>query len=446
MTTDSDAAPEVVDLLRTLLRFDTTNRAPGDAEGELEAAGWVHGLLADAGWSPVVLAPDDTPRRTSVVVRVRGSEAGLESLLVHGHLDVVPADEREWSVDPFAGEVRDGYVVGRGATDMKDMCAAMLAVLLDWARSGQRPRRDVVMAFVADEETGGRYGAEWLVAEHPELFAGVTVAIGESGGVVEEHLDTAGKSVRLARIAAGERGTMHVTLTARGTAGHGSRPGPDNPVLTLVRVLMRIGSHRWPVHLSPVVAEQIEQTAAALGIPVDLGSDDGVDQAVAALGSAADAALFTVRASTTPTVVRAGQKVNVVPSEATAQVDVRCPPGFEHQLLATLKELCAGQVELEHDVMNFPVQSPTSGPWVEAMTGAVRAVDPSVVVVPGCLGGGTDAKAFASGLGIDCYGFAPGTLDPDGRLRAGMHGVDERVPVASLEGGVRILTHFLESV
>lgn len=435
----------MVGLLRRLITFDTTNRAPGDAEGELEAARWVAGLLTEAGWEPVLLARPDAPHRANVVVRVPGADRGLPALLVHAHLDVVPAEPEQWSVPPFAGVERDGWVWGRGAVDMKDMCAMTLAVLLEWGRSGRRPRRDVVVAFVADEETDGAYGAQWLVDEHPGLFAGVAAAVGESGGTVEEHTSRDGRPVRLARVAAGERGTMHLRLTATGTSGHGSRPHDDNPVLTLVDALHRLGHHRWPVHLSDLVRAQLEQTAAALGHEVDLSDEAGVERAVADLAGAAEVARFTVRASTTPTVVGAGYKVNVIPGSATAEVDVRCPPGYQEQLLARLPDLLGDRVEVHHSVFNPPVEAPVDSPWFAAAAAAVRAEVPDAVVVPACLGGGTDAKAF-SGLGIACYGFAPLTPDPAGRTVAGVHGVDERVPVASLRGGLRILTRFLDTV
>ncbi|VXC56516.1 conserved hypothetical protein [Aeromicrobium sp. 9AM] len=436
---------DVVSLLQTLVRHDTTNRAPGDAEGELAAATWIHDLLAEAGLEPVLLARDDAPHRANVVVRVPGTDPSLDGLLVHAHLDVVPAEPEQWSFDPFGGDVVDGYVTGRGAMDMKDMCAMTLSVLLDWAASGERPRRDVVVAFVADEETDGAYGAQWLVEAHPELFAGVTVGIGESGGVVESHVGADGSPVRLARIAAGERGTLHLRLTATGTSGHASRPTEGGAVLALVDALHRIGHHDWPLHVSPLVRAQLEQTAAALGHKADLTTDDGVMRTIAELGDAADVAMFTVRASTTPTVVRAGYKVNVIPGVAEAEIDVRCPPGFEDELLAALPALVGDGVAFEHSVREPSVQAPIDGPWFEAMVASVQHVDPSAVVVPGCLGGGTDAKAFSL-LGIACYGFAPATVDPDGRRRSGIHGVDERVPVSSLLGGREILGHFLATV
>lgn len=437
--------PNVVSVLQTLLRFDTTNRAPGDAEGELPAAQWIYGQLADAGYQPRLLAREDAPHRANVVVRVSGADPSLEGLLVHAHLDVVPAEPEQWSFDPFGGDVVDGCVRGRGATDMKDMCAMTLTVLLDWAATGEGPRRDVVVAFVADEETDGAFGARWLVGARPELFAGVTVGIGESGGVVEEHISAAGEPVRLARIAAGERGTMHLRLTATGSSGHGSRPVEGGAVLALIDALQRIGHHAWPLHVSALVRAQLEQTAAALGLKADLTTDDGVLHTIAELGDAADAAAFTIRASTTPTVVRAGYKVNVIPGLAEAEIDVRCPPGFEEELCAALPALVGDDVAFEHTVREPPVQAPVDNAWFEAMAASIRHADPRTVVVPGCLGGGTDAKAFSS-LGIACYGFAPATVDPEGRRRSGIHGIDERVPVASLEGGLQILAHFLETV
>lgn len=436
---------DVVSVLQTLLRFDTTNRGPGDAEGELAAATWIRDRLVEAGFAPILLARDDAPHRANVVVRIAGTEPGLEGLLVHAHLDVVPAEPDQWSFDPFGGEIVDGYVTGRGATDMKDMCAMTLSVLLDWAATGERPRRDVVVAFVADEETDGAYGAQWLVDHHPELFAGVTVGIGESGGVVERHVGSDGRPVRLARIAAGERGTMHIRLTATGTSGHASRPTGGSALLALVDAMQRIGHHPWPLHVSPLVRAEIEQAATALGVSHDLSTDDGVLRAIDGLGEAAGAAVFTIRASTTPTVVRAGYKVNVIPGIAEGEIDIRCPVGYEDALLGALPALVGDAVTFEHIVREPPVEAPVDGPFFDAMIASIHHEDPEAVVIPGCLGGGTDAKAFSC-LGIVGYGFAPATLDPDGRRRSGIHGVDERTPVSSLEGGRRILAHFLRTV
>src|SRR5436190_3720375 len=244
--------PKVVDLLVQLIRFDTTSWGPGRSAGERPAAEWVVDQLEAVGWSPQVLAPDDAPDRASVVLRIPGMRRDLPGILVHGHLDVVPAAPDDWSVDPFEGAVEGGYVWGRGAADMKDMCAMTLATVQRWGRENVRPERDVVVAFLADEEAGGRYGSRWVVNSHPELFAGVEAAIGESGGMFRwlRHGD---RSARCYPVGTAERGSMHLRLTARGAAGHGSRPGPSTAVSVLVAAVHRFAHHPWPIHLSPPV-------------------------------------------------------------------------------------------------------------------------------------------------------------------------------------------------
>jgi acetylornithine deacetylase/succinyl-diaminopimelate desuccinylase-like protein len=441
MTDPARDEPEVVDALAHLIRFDTTNWGRGRSAGEREAAEWVAGRLADVGWAPAVLAREDAPDRANVVLRIPGMRRDLPALLVHGHLDVVPAAADDWTVDPFGGLVADGYVWGRGAADMKDMCAMTLTTVERWARSGVRPQRDVVVAFVADEEAGGRYGAHWLVRAHPELFDGVAAGISESGGMFRwlRHGD---RSVRCYPVGTAERGSMHMRLTARGASGHASRPGPTTAVSLLLDVLHRLSHHRWPIHLSPPVRAQLAGTAEALGLVVDLDTEAGVEACLDQLGHAADVARFTVRASSTPTMLSAGYKVNVIPGTATAEVDVRCPPGFAEQLEATLLELVGDQVELEFTSHSMPISAPMDGPWFQAIRDAVGRADPEAVVIPYCMGGGTDAKAFAR-LGIAGYGFAPLGEDPEGRIREGVHGIDERVPVASVLWGARVLDDFL---
>jgi len=440
---------EVVRLLQEMIRFDTTNWGHGRSHPEAGLAGWVADRLREAGWEPRVLARPDAPERANVVLRVPGADRSAAGLVVHAHLDVVPAEAAHWSVDPFAGTVADGYVYGRGAHDMKDMAAMLLATLLHWGRTGERPARDVVVAFVADEEDRGELGAEWLVAEHPELFAGTAAAIGESGGefrlVPRVPGGAAGPDVRCYPVAAAERGTMHLRLSATGTAGHASRPGEDNPVTLLVDALHRFAHHRWPLHLSSVVRAQLATLADALGLPVDLDTDEGVEAAIAVLGEAAEPARFTSRASTTPTLVQAGYKVNVIPGVATAEVDVRCPPGFDEELLAALPALVGDRVTSAFTSFQRPVAAPVDSPWFAAIRDAVLRADPAATVVPTCMAGGTDAKAFAT-LGLQCYGFSPLGEDPDGRRAGGVHGVDERVPVASLVWGAAVLHDLLSTV
>jgi acetylornithine deacetylase/succinyl-diaminopimelate desuccinylase-like protein len=441
---DRDHPSEVVDLLARLIRFDTTNWGHGRSAGERPAAEWVADQLESVGWLPQLLAPDGAPDRGSVVLRIPGMRRDLPAILVHGHLDVVPAAPDDWSVDPFGGVVEDGYVWGRGAADMKDMCAMTLGTVRRWARKDVRPERDVVVAFLADEEAGGRYGSRWLVRSHPELFAGVEAAIGESGGMFRwlRHGD---RSARCYPVGTAERGSMHLRLTARGAAGHGSRPASTTAVSALVDAVHRFVHHRWPIHLSPPVRAQLEGTAEALGLTVDLDTDAGVEACLDLLGHAADVAKFTVRASTTPTMLAAGYKVNVIPGTATAEIDVRCPPGYADQLEAALPGLIGDEVEFEFTSHTLPISAPMDGPWFEAIRDAVGRADPEAVVLPYCMGGGTDAKAFAQ-LGIAGYGFAPLGEDPQGRIRQGVHGIDERVPVASLLWGAEVLDDFLRRV
>jgi acetylornithine deacetylase/succinyl-diaminopimelate desuccinylase-like protein len=339
-------------------------------------------------------------------------------------------------VPPFAGEIADGCVWGRGAVDMKDMCAMVLTVVREWARTGRRPARDVVLAFVADEEDTAADGAAWLVAEHADQFTGCAAAIGESGGFTHHVGD-----VRLYPVATAERGTAHLKLVAHGRAGHASRRNGDNPVTRLVTALSRLAGHRWPVHLTPAVEAFLTDTGHALGVPVDLSDVDGM---LDRIGAAAALAENTVRASVTPTVLRAGYKVNVIPATAQAQVDVRTLPGIEDDVLAAVDELLGEGIGREFVAHETPAQSPIESPWFTAMGDALRAEDPKAVVVPYCMGGGTDAKSFRR-LGMDCYGFAPLWIPAGFPYRAMPHGVDERVPIAGLGFGVRVLDRFLSA-
>ncbi|GLZ37193.1 M20/M25/M40 family metallo-hydrolase [Actinokineospora sp. NBRC 105648] len=430
----------VEDLCAELIRFDTTNRGHGQGNGEREAAEFVADRLTDAGLKPVLL--ERAPYRSNVLARVPGSRPDLGAVLVQMHLDVVPADKDEWAVDPFAGEIRDGYVWGRGAVDMKDMCATVLTVLSRWAARGQVPERDIVLAFVADEEDTGTYGAHWLVEEHRELFEGCVVAVGESGGYTVPTRRPDGSLARIYPVGTAERGVAHLLLTATGQAGHGSRRNDDNAVVKLVDALHRLSAHEWPVVLTPAVRAYLERVGAELGVEVDLGSAAGVDATIGRFGVAAKLVENTVRNSTRPTVLSAGYKVNVVPRVAHAQVDTRVLPGTEEDLLAEVDRLLGPGVRREFIGHQPPVQARVDSPWFDAMAAALRAPDPAAVVVPYCMGGGTDAKAF-SRLGIECFGFAPLLLPEGFDYRAMAHGVDERVPVEGLRFGVEVLDRFL---
>ena len=433
-TTDATMVAETVAFCSRLIQFDTSNFGAGDSRGERDSAEWVAEQLTDAGYAPTVL--ESAPGRASTVVRIPGTDPYAPALLVHGHLDVVPAAAGDWTFDPFGGEVRDGAVWGRGALDMKDMDAMMLAAVRSFARTGFVPPRDIVLAFVADEEDTGDYGAGFLVREHAELFEGVRTAIGESGGYAVHLPDGS----RLYPVAAGERGSAWMNLTARGTAGHGSRPNPDNAVATLARALARISEHRWPVHLIPTVAALLDGLSAHLGVQVDPTDPASLDQ----LGDAANLIRATMANSLNPTMLSAGYKHNVIPSEATAGVDGRVLPGTEDAFFAAVDELLGPGVVRTFANYAAPVVASHRTPEFAAMSQALRAFDPDALVLPFCMAGGTDAKAFSQ-LGIACYGFAPGTTPPGFAYQKYVHGVDERVLVDSLAFGVQVLDRFLRT-
>ncbi|MFJ9712991.1 M20/M25/M40 family metallo-hydrolase [Streptomyces sp. NPDC101234] len=431
---DEQALDEVVRFTSELIRIDTSNRGGGDCR-ERPAAEYAAEQLAGAGLEPILL--ERTEGRTNVVARIEGTDPAADALLVHGHLDVVPAQAADWSVPPFSGEIRDGVVWGRGAVDMKNMDAMILAVVRTWARQGLRPRRDIVVAFTADEEDSAVDGSGFLADHHPELFEGCTEGVGESGAFTFH--DGSGRHIY--PIAAGERGTGWLKLTARGRAGHGSKVNNENAVTRIAAAVTRIGEHRWPLRLTPTVRAALTELAALYGIAPDLRE---VDLLLDKLGPAAKLVEATLRNSANPTMLNAGYKVNVIPGEAVAFVDGRFLYGTEDEFRATLDHLTGPDVDWEFHHRGVALQAPLDSPTYARMRAAVEEFAPEGHVVPYCMSGGTDAKQF-SRLGITGYGFAPLRLPEGLDYQAMFHGVDERVPVEALHFGVRVLDHFLRT-
>ncbi|MFC3979284.1 M20/M25/M40 family metallo-hydrolase [Streptosporangium jomthongense] len=419
---------EVSSICSNLIRFDTTN--PG--AGERPAAEYVAELLAEVGIEPVVF--ESASRRTSVVARIPGDSP--EALLVHGHLDVVPAEPADWRIHPFSGEITGGCVWGRGAVDMKGTLSMTLALVRDWARRGVRPARDMVLAFLADEEATGEYGARYAVRRRRELFDGCTEAIGESGGYSVEV-----RGRRVYPIAVGERGTAWMRLTADGVTGHGSRPPADNAVAELCHALSRLAAHRWPVRLTPGVAALLTSLEEILGERIDR---DRLEQEAERLGRAGTLFAAQIRNSANPTMLQAGYKVNVVPGTATAHVDGRFLPGYREEFLETIDRLLGPRITREFLSLEEAPDASLAAPFFELLRAAILAEDGQARPVPYVMSGGTDAKSFAE-IGIRGYGFAPLRLSPDLDYFGMFHGVDERVPVEGLEFGVRVLDRLLAS-
>jgi acetylornithine deacetylase/succinyl-diaminopimelate desuccinylase-like protein len=433
------AGEEAARFAADLIRIDTTNRGGGDGQ-ERAAAEYVARRLTEAGLEPALL--ESAPGRANVVVRIGGTQPGAAALLAHGHLDVVPADPASWSVHPFSGEIRDGVLWGRGAVDMKNADAVLLAVVAQWARAGIRPRRDIVLAFTADEEDTAEFGARWLVERHPELFEGCTEAVGESGAFTYH----AGPGQRLYPIASAERGTAWLKLTARGRAGHGAKPNPENAVTRLGAAMARIGAQRWPVRLIPTVRAAVAAIAEAAGRAEPAGGFGALepDDLLACLGPAAVLVAGTIRNSANPTMLQAGYKINVIPDEAVGYVDGRVLPGYEEEFRAALDELTGPDVSWEYAHQERPLEAPLGTPVLASMTQALLAADPGSTIVPYCMSGGTDAKQFAR-LGMNCYGFTPMVLPPGYDYYAMFHGTDERIPLSALESGVLVMDRFLRT-
>ncbi|MGC2653912.1 MAG: M20/M25/M40 family metallo-hydrolase [Mycobacterium sp.] len=433
---------EVTAVVSRLIQFDTTNTGdPDTTRGEAECARWVAAQLEEVGYRTEYVESGG-PGRGNVFARLAGADSSRGALLVHGHLDVVPALAADWSVHPFSGAIEDGYVWGRGAVDMKDMLGMMMVVARHFRRSGIVPPRDLVFAFVADEENGGKLGAQWLVDNRPELFDGVTEAIGEVGGFSLTVPRRDGGERRLYLIETAEKGLQWMRLTARGRAGHGSMVHDHNVVTALAEAVARLGRHQFPLVLSDAVAQFLAAVGEETGYTFDTDSPD-LEGAIEKLGSIARIVKATLRDTANPTMLNAGYKSNVVPAVAEAVVDCRVLPGRLPAFEAEVDELIGPDVTREWITSLPSYETAFDGDLVEAMNSALLAADPDARTVPYMLSGGTDAKAFAR-LGIRCFGFIPLRLPPELDFAALFHGVDERVPVEALKFGTQVLANLLQ--
>ena len=430
-----DPAAEVVELCRDLIRIDTTNYGDDDGPGERKAAEYVAALLDEVGIEATLFEAE--PGRTTVLAHWGGPARQDGGLLLHGHLDVVPAAAEDWQVDPFAGEIQDGYLWGRGAVDMKDFDAMLLAVVRARARAGRVPERPITLCFTADEEAGGHRGAQQLVEQRRDELAHCTEAVGEVGG-----FSTTVRGRRLYLIEAAEKGMAWMRLTARGRAGHGSMVNRENAVTELAAAVARIGAYDWPVRLTPTVRTLLAAVGELAGTEA---TPENAEALVEEFGGAARMIGAVIRNTVNPTMLAAGYKVNVIPTEATAHVDGRFLPGYEDEFFATLAELCGD------DGGRGAALAPAAlGDAVRRRPGrrddpALLAEDPDAIVAPYLMSGGTDAKHFRK-LGMRSYGFAPLRLPADLDFTALFHGVDERVPVDALEFGARVLDRFLDDI
>jgi acetylornithine deacetylase/succinyl-diaminopimelate desuccinylase-like protein len=425
---------DCVRLCQEMIRIPSVNFGEGKGD-EKAIADYVVEQLQEVGIECELI--ETAPNRVNVVARIAGSDTSRPGLILHGHLDVVPANATDWQVDPFAGEIKDGFIWGRGAVDMKGMDAMILATVRHWARSGYVPPRNILLVFFADEEAGSIYGSRWLVKHRPEIFAGYSEAISEVGGFSV----TITGGHRLYLIEGAQKGIRWMKLTAKGDAGHGSFMNRANAVTRLSQAIARIGEYEWPQRETKIGGIFFKKIAELTGDPYQA---DNTRPLLKHIGSAARMLAATIQNTANPTMLEAGYKANVIPQTASAVVDGRFLPGFEAELVSTIKELAGPEIEIELLVHDIALEVEFAGPLVDAMRNAIITEDPEGIPVPYVMSGGTDNKAL-SDLGIIGYGFAPLRLPEDVDFFPMFHGIDERIPLEGLAFGVRVLDRFLQN-
>jgi acetylornithine deacetylase/succinyl-diaminopimelate desuccinylase-like protein len=425
---------EVVKICQDLIRIPSVNFGEGKGD-EKAVAEYVVASLAEVGIEAKIY--ESAPNRCNVIANIEGSDTTRPGLVVHGHIDVVPANAADWSVDPFAAEIRDGMIWGRGAVDMKNVDAMILAIVRKWARTGYKPPRNIVLAFFADEEAGMTFGSRWMAAEHPEVFAGCTEAISEVGGFSV----TVGDGKRLYFVEAAQKGIHWMKLTAAGRAGHGSMMNDENALTALSEAVAMIGKFNWPQRYTDTVKVLFKKIAQATGKPYD---ESDLRPLLKEIGPTARMIGATLQNTANPTMLEAGYKANVIPGSASAVIDGRFLPGYEDELNETIRSIIGPDITIETVSRDIALEVDFEGDLVDAMCNAITKHDPEGIPVPYLMSGGTDNKALSE-LGIIGYGFSPLRLPADLDFMALFHGVDERVPISGLEFGVNVLADFLEN-
>ena len=425
---------EVVKICQDLIRIPSVNYGEGKGD-EKSVAEYIVASLGEVGITATIF--ESAPNRCNVIANIPGSNTTRPGLVVHGHIDVVPVNAADWSVDPFAAEIRDGMIWGRGAVDMKNTDAMILAIIRKWARTGYKPPRNIVLAFFADEEAGMTFGSRWMTAHHPEVFAGCSEAISEVGGFSV----TVGDGKRLYFVEAAQKGIHWMKLTATGRAGHGSMMNDENALTALTEAVAKIGRFEWPQRYTSTVKTLFKKIADATGKSYD---EKDLRPLLKEIGPTARMIGATLQNTANPTMLDAGYKANVIPGSASAVIDGRFLPGYEEELNTTIRSIIGPDIAIETISRDIALEVSFKGDLVDAMCKAILAFDPEGIPVPYLMSGGTDNKALSE-LGIVGYGFSPLQLPADLDFMALFHGVDERVPISGLEFGVKVLENFLEN-
>lgn len=425
---------ETIRICRELIQIPSVNYGDGNGN-EKEVADHVVKLLDEVGIKSTVY--ESAPGRCNVIARIKGRDSNRPGLVVHGHLDVVPANAQDWSVDPFKAEIKDGYIWGRGAVDMKNMNAMIIATVRHWARVGFIPERDIVLAFFADEEAGSIYGSHFMVDKHPDVFIGCTEAISEVGGFSV----TLPNGKRLYLIETAEKGIHWMRLTAQGRAGHGSVMNQENAITRISEATTKVGNYQWPQRYSKTVKVFFQRIAQVTERDYD---DKDLRPLLSELGFASRMIGATLQNTANPTMLEAGYKANVIPGSASAVIDGRFIPGYEDELNETIINIVGPDISIQTITRDKALEVDFEGDLVDQMCRSLLQHDPEAIPVPYVMSGGTDNKALAE-LGITGYGFSPLRLEADFDFMAMFHGVDERVPIDGLSFGVLVLKDFMEN-
>ena len=425
---------DAISICQSLIRIPSVNYGDGKGD-EAAVAAKVVQLLSEVGIESKIY--ESAPGRCNVIAQIKGIDEERSGLVVHGHLDVVPANADDWSVDPFSAEIKDGMIWGRGAVDMKNMDAMIIAIFRMWAKKGIKPPRNIVLAFFADEEAGSLFGSRWMVSKHPEVFKGCSEAISEVGGFSV----TVSGSKRLYFIEAAQKGIHWMRLSASGRAGHGSMMNPENALTKLSEAVSKVGSYEWPQRYTKTVKVLFRKIAEVTGKKYD---EKDLRPLLEEIGPMARMIGATLQNTANPTMLEAGYKANVIPQSASAVIDGRFLPGLESELNKTISEIVGPDITVETITHDIALEVNFEGDLVEAMNRSILRFDPEGIPVPYLMSGGTDNKALSE-LGIVGYGFSPLQLPPDLDFMALFHGVDERVPVEGIKFGVDVLEDFLRN-
>lgn len=424
---------EVVGHLQALIRLDTTN-PPGN---ETVAAAYLARVLRKAGIDVEIVEP--APGRATIVARLRAPSPTKPPFMMMGHTDVVGVERAGWEHDPFAGELVDGFVWGRGALDMKNQVAAQLVVMLLLQRRGVRLERDVIMASFADEEAGGELGAAWLWENRRDLLD-AEFAINEGGG---RSIPAGDSRVYLCQV--GEKGASRLKITARGEPGHASSPRPDTAMVRMAQAVLRL--HKWQpeIRLTPAVRQMLETLAGAMDVDdaarVRAMLANPTPETIANLPLSTDTirGIRTITGDTAvPTIIQGGIRINVIPSQITLEVDGRILPGTDpEEWRARVQTVVGDDVSVELLSRNTGIETDAASPFFDAIQETIVALDPAAVVAPYLSGGGTDARHLPE---IKVYGFYPyGPSRIADSLLSTMHGHNERIAVDDLQFGVTFL-------